>query len=102
MSLAGPSLTLPALIGVSGPQGFRSPLAGLKDRRPHQKSNGPSDCVGQESNLHSTVRVGYSHLGSPMPSRHLLTKKTPPLANGSPICEVSRRKLGGRQCPTAC
>src|SRR5437899_1722677 len=26
-------------------------------------------CVGQELNLHSIVRVGYNHLGSPLPSR---------------------------------
>jgi len=33
------------------------------------------------------MRVGYSHLGSPMPGRHLLTKKTPALAAGSQIGE---------------
>ena len=32
---------------------------------------GISNCVGQELNLHSLRRVGYSHLGSPMPSRHI-------------------------------
>lgn len=31
-----------------------------------------SQCVGQESNLHCVKRVGYSHLGTPMPSRRVL------------------------------
>ena len=54
----------------TSPYGFRSHLAGLKDRRHHQTPNGPRECVGQELNLHSNQRVGYGHLGSPMPSRH--------------------------------
>ena len=29
-------------------------------------------CAGQELNLHCQRRVGYSHLGSPMPSRRIL------------------------------
>ena len=31
-----------------------------------------SKCVEQESNLHSVKRVGYNHLGSPMPSRRVI------------------------------
>jgi hypothetical protein len=39
--------------------------SGLGGSRSH-----PLQCVGQESNLHSVSRAGYSRLGSPMPSRH--------------------------------
>jgi hypothetical protein len=38
----------------SSPEGLRSPLAGSRDRRPPQKSTGPMQRIGQESNLHSS------------------------------------------------
>ena len=56
--------------------GFEPAISGLKGRRPlrrhHQDICNLAKCVGQELNLHSKLRVGYSHLGSPMPSRRLV------------------------------
>src|SRR5439155_10253954 len=45
----------------------------LRLERPATTPRGPpgQQCVGQESNLHSQRRVGYSHVGSPMPSRRV-------------------------------
>ena len=34
-------------------------------------------CAGQELNLHCTRRVGYSHLGTPMPSRRIVPSGSP-------------------------
>jgi hypothetical protein len=64
------STKIPPLGQISA-YGFRSHLSGLKDRRPRQKSNAPSVCrAGVEPA--QLLRVGYSHLGSPMPSRHMV------------------------------
>ena len=41
------------------------------DSSPLRSVQGSRQCVGQELNLHSVTRVGYSHLGSPMPSRRI-------------------------------
>ncbi len=46
----------------------------MRDRRPLRRHHEDGECVGQELNLHSRRRAGYSRLGSPMPSRHILRK----------------------------
>ena len=45
---------------------------GLRGRCSRTNRRTGLQCVGQELNLHSVSRVGYSHLGSPMPSRRIL------------------------------
>ncbi len=54
---------------------------------PHERIDNPqccqitsrhlTECVGQELNLQSLKRVGYSHVGSPMPSRRVLLPPRP-------------------------
>jgi hypothetical protein len=58
------------------PYGNRTHPSGLRGRRPFADRRTGRQCVGQELNLHSVTRVGYSHLGSPMPSRRMMSSST--------------------------
>jgi hypothetical protein len=64
---------------ISSPYGNRTHLAGLRGWRPFADRRTGRQCVGQELNLHSAMRVGYSHLGSPMPSRREIPSPPTPL-----------------------
>ena len=81
----------------SGPCGSRTRLSSVRGWRP-----GPIDqraidreCAGQESNLHSRWRVGYSHLGSPMPSRR--ESPAPPMGFEPTVSWLTTRR--GRPAP---
>ena len=56
---------------TSGPAGSRTLNLDFKRVLLCRLSYKAVQCVGQELNLHSKLRVGYSHVGSPMPSRHV-------------------------------
>ena len=55
----------------SSPYGNRTHPSSLRGWCPSPIDERAVQCVGQELNLHSAARVGYSHLGSPMPSRRM-------------------------------
>jgi hypothetical protein len=61
---------------ISSPYGNRTHPSSLRGWRPFADRRTGRQCVGQELNLHSVTRVGYSHLGSPMPSRRMLSSST--------------------------
>ena len=65
----GGSLTFPTCVDPTGLEPVR---ASLQTRCTATRALGPR-CVGTESNRHSDSRVGYGHLGSPMPSRRRKT-----------------------------
>ena len=58
---------------ISSPYGNRTHPSSLRGWRPFADRRTGHECVGQELNLHSFTRVGYSHLGSPMPSRRVFS-----------------------------
>ena len=61
---------------ISSPYGNRTHPSSLRGWRPFADRRTGRQCVGQELSLHSFTRVGYSHLGSPMPSRRMLSSST--------------------------
>ena len=58
----------------SSPYGSRTHPSSLRGWRPDADRRTGQQCVGQELNLHSIPRAGYSRLGSPMPSRRLVSQ----------------------------
>ena len=70
--LSAVCLPVPPL-GQISPYGNRTHLSSVRGWCPLPIDQRAGKCVGQESNLHSFLRVGYSHLGSPMPSRRILS-----------------------------
>lgn len=58
----------------SSPYGNRTHPSSLRGWHPDAARRTGQECVGQELNLHSVPRVGYSHLGSPMLSRRICSQ----------------------------